>query len=199
MRVKSESSFNKTVLLTRAWWNSLKLFNTSSLLRWYCISIVVIIIDQLTKAWAEASLVGYKTIVVLPFFKFELAYNSGAAFSFLQDAGGWQRWFFSIIALVVSAGITYWIAKTVALKDSSKKWELLALSLVLGGAIGNVYDRIFLGHVVDFIVWHYEHHQFPTFNIADSAISLGAAILIFDMLFLQKEKNSNNADQQSTK
>lgn len=170
----------------------MKLFNTNSLWRWYSVSIVIFIVDQITKSWAEASLLGH-TIVVNSFFKFELAYNPGAAFSFLHDAGGWQRWFFSVIALVVSVGIAYWIAKTVSLKDKSKVWELLALSLVLGGAVGNVYDRIVLGHVVDFIVWHYQHHQFPTFNIADAAISIGAAILIFDMLFLQNKQTDQKS------
>lgn len=160
---------------------------------WYSVALVVLVLDQVTKFWAEAALGGGETVVITSFFRLELAYNTGAAFSFLYDAGGWQRWLLSGLALVVSVGIAIWIARLVAGSGARRRWELLALSLILGGAIGNLYDRVVLGHVVDFIVWHYQHYQWPTFNIADSAICVGAALLIYDMLFVQpSERQPHN-------
>ncbi|MGI1678810.1 MAG: signal peptidase II [Cellvibrionaceae bacterium] len=158
---------------------------------WFAIAIVVIVIDQVTKVWAESVLIDGNVIVVTSFFKFQLAYNTGAAFSFLGDAGGWQRWLFAVIAFVVSIGIAIWIKKLATSAKTDRYWELLALSLILGGAIGNLYDRVLLGHVIDFIVWHYEQHYWPTFNIADSAICAGAALLVFDMLFIQDHKTED--------
>lgn len=152
---------------------------------WYGISLIVIILDQLSKQWAEAALGAGQSVVITSFFRFELAYNLGAAFSFLGDAGGWQRWFFAVIALAVSVFIVGWIARLARQGDAEKKLELLALCLILGGALGNLYDRVVLGHVIDFIVWHYQDHYWPTFNIADSAICVGAAFLVVDMLFLK--------------
>lgn len=172
----------------------MSVFKSKSLWAWYSVSLVVLALDQLTKVWAEAALGGGETIVVTSFFRFELAYNTGAAFSLLYDAGGWQRWLLSGLALVVSVGIAIWIARLVAANASQRRWELLALSLILGGAIGNLYDRIVLGYVVDFIVWHYQHYQWPTFNIADSAICVGAALLIYDMLFVQPKQSKPQAD-----
>lgn len=164
---------------------------------WFVIAVVVIVIDQITKVWAETELNDGSVIVVTSFFKFQLAYNTGAAFSFLGDAGGWQRWLFSIIAIVFSAGIVVWIKKLVASGKTDRFYELLGFSLILGGAIGNLYDRIVLGHVIDFIVWHYERHYWPTFNIADSAICAGAALLVIDMLFIQ-DNNSDEQDKSSS-
>jgi signal peptidase II len=163
----------------------LALLKLKTLWAWYSISLLVLVLDQLSKLWAESALGGGEVIVITAFFRLELAYNTGAAFSLLHDAGGWQRWLFSGLALGVSLVIAVWIARLVAAKASRRHWELLALSLILGGAIGNLYDRIVLGHVVDFIVWHYRQYQWPTFNIADSAICVGAALLIVDMLFVQ--------------
>lgn len=172
----------------------MSVFKSKSLWAWYSVSLVVLALDQLTKVWAEAALGGGETIVVTSFFRFELAYNTGAAFSLLYDAGGWQRWLLSGLALVVSVGIAIWIARLVAANANQRRWELLGLSLILGGAIGNLYDRIVLGYVVDFIVWHYQHYQWPTFNIADSAICVGAALLIYDMLFVQPKQSKPQAD-----
>lgn len=151
----------------------------------YGIALVVLILDQATKVWAENALAGGNAIVVSSFFKFQLAYNTGAAFSFLRDAGGWQRWFFTIVAFLVSVAIIVWIARIARAGKPDRHWEAIALSLILGGAIGNLYDRFMLGHVIDFIVWHYQHYYWPTFNIADAAICGGAALLIYDMLFIQ--------------
>lgn len=161
---------------------------------WYGLALLVVVLDQLTKLWAEAALQDGEIIVVTSFFRFQLAYNTGAAFSLLYDAGGWQRWFFAGLALIVSMVIAIWIARLVAGKVRHRHWELLGLSLILGGAVGNLYDRIALGHVVDFIVWHYQNYYWPTFNIADAAICVGAAVLIYDMLFVQPKHARTQAD-----
>jgi|TARA_B110000902_G_C14294617_1_gene582729 signal peptidase II len=149
---------------------------------YYLISFVVIALDQWTKSLAVTELAnGF--IKVTDYFSLILAYNKGAAFSFLSDAGGWQRWFFTAVAVAVSAVLVVWIYRL----KQHEKLLAIALALVLGGAIGNVYDRIMLGHVVDFILVHYQDNYFPAFNIADSAISVGAALLILDA-FLQGKK-----------
>jgi len=113
---------------------------------------------------------------------FSLSYNTGAAFSFLGGAGGWQRWFFVGLAALVSIIIYSWLKKL----DRSQAWLASALALILGGAIGNVIDRIYHGYVIDFIQWYYASYYWPSFNIADAAICIGAAILIIDGLFGQK-------------
>ena len=154
--------------------------------RWYGLALLVIVLDQISKHWVEAVLTYNEPVVFTSFFNFTLRYNPGAAFSFLSDAGGWQRWFFTIVALVVSAVLVVWIARVA----STRKLEAFGLTMILGGAIGNVYDRIVLGHVVDFIVVHYEDYYWPAFNLADSAITLGAILLIIDMIFT-KEKPAN--------
>ena len=152
--------------------------------KWYGLALFIAVLDQATKQWASLSLDYNTPLVFTSFFNFTLLHNPGAAFSFLSESGGWQRWLFGIIALVVSLGIIVWLSRLA----SDKKMEALALALILGGAIGNLYDRVALGYVVDFIVFHYEHHYWPAFNIADCGISIGAALLIVDM-FLNKEKN----------
>lgn len=144
---------------------------------WYGLAVVVIALDQITKNVAVSALVYGDPVVVSSFFNFTLAHNYGAAFSFLSDAGGWQRWFFTAIALLVSAVLLVWINRL----ERSKRWEAFALALVLGGALGNLYDRATLGYVVDFIVVHYRDYYWPAFNIADSAICAGAFMLIVDM------------------
>jgi len=154
------------------------------LLQWLALAVAVVVLDQASKYTAEYLLHYQIPVPVLPSLNWFLSYNPGAAFSFLSDAGGWQRWFFTIMALVVSTGIAIWLSR---LPDSSK-WEALSLTLILGGAMGNVIDRMVLGHVIDFIQVYYDTWYFPTFNLADSAISVGVAILIIDSLFLQKDK-----------
>ena len=147
--------------------------------RYFLLSAAIVVLDQWTKHLAVEHLL-YASQQVTSFFSLILAYNQGAAFSFLSDAGGWQRWFLSLVALVVSAVLIGWMTRL----QAHEKLLALALALVLGGAIGNVYDRIMLGYVVDFIAVHYEQHYFPTFNVADSAISIGALLLLIDA-FLQ--------------
>lgn len=143
--------------------------------RWLGLSALVIALDQLTKSWVTAEFELGDSVTITSFFNLVLAYNTGAAFSFLADAGGWQRIFFVVIAVVASAVIVYLLRKP-------QNHTLLnsALALILGGAIGNVIDRIRLGHVVDFIQVHGGGYYFPAFNIADSAITIGAALLIWD-------------------
>jgi len=148
--------------------------SSTTQLRWLWISLCVIIIDQATKQIAEAQLTAHQAVNVMPYFDWYLTYNTGAAFSLLADAGGWQRWFFTIIAIVVSGVIVQWIRKL----PSDEILTAISLSLILGGAIGNLIDRILLGHVVDFIQVWLGSFAFPAFNIADAAISVGAVLLI---------------------
>ena len=145
---------------------------------WYGLALLVVVLDQLTKGLARALLVYGQPLAVLPIFDLSLHFNPGAAFSFLAGAGGWQRWFLSALALVVSAVLLVWLARL-----RREQWLLaLALALILGGAIGNLIDRLWLGHVTDFIALHWNHRYFPAFNLADAAITLGAIALILDTL-----------------
>ena len=160
--------------------------NDSHALVWYLLSLLVIIIDQGTKWLAETKLTFLEPIPVIePFLNWTLAYNYGAAFSFLADAGGWQKWFFSGLALVISLFLLVYLIRA----PRNAKLLSLGLAMVLGGAIGNLIDRVRLGKVVDFIhvhyadVWHY-----PIFNIADMAICIGVAIIVIDMLFLEGKR-----------
>jgi len=147
--------------------------------RWLGFSVLIIVLDQLTKVLAEANLVYAEPLAVLPSFNLTLLYNRGAAFSFLSDAGGWQRWFFVAISFGASAALIVWLRKL-----QPWQWRLaLALSLVIGGAVGNLIDRLWLGHVVDFIQVYYRSFYWPAFNIADSAITAGAVLLVWDSLF----------------
>ncbi len=148
------------------------------MLRWLWLSAFVLLLDQVTKKWVEASLLVYESIPLTDFFNLTLAYNEGAAFSFLSDQGGWQRWFFSVTALLVSAVLVVWLAR---LRD--ERLLAVSLSLVIGGAIGNLVDRLAFGHVVDFLDFHYAGYHWPAFNVADIAISVGVALLFFDALF----------------
>ncbi|MEK1943609.1 MAG: signal peptidase II [Pseudomonas sp.] len=148
------------------------------------LSLVVLILDQATKLYFESSLSLYQQIEVIPgYFSWTLAYNTGAAFSFLADSSGWQRWLFALIAIVVSITLVVWLKRLKA----DETWLAIALALVLGGALGNLYDRIVLGHVIDFILVHWQNrHHFPAFNLADSAISVGAVLLALDMFKSKK-------------
>ena len=148
-------------------------------LGWLWLTVVVIVLDQISKLYFENSLSLYEQIVIIPdYFSWTLAYNTGAAFSFLADAGGWQRWFFAVVALVVSGVLLVWMK---GLKPH-ETWIAVALALVLGGALGNLFDRVAYGHVIDFILVHWQSRwYFPAFNLADSAITLGAIMLVLDM------------------
>ncbi len=149
-------------------------------LTWLLLSLFVLIADQITKYIVLGNIRLHEAIEVIPgLLNWARAHNEGAAFSFLADAGGWQRWFFTTLAVVVSGVLVTWLART-----PRADWRTaLPLSLVIGGAIGNVIDRIRFGHVVDFIDVYYGTAHFPAFNIADSAISVGAVLLIVFGLF----------------
>jgi len=149
----------------------------TSALRWYALALVVIVLDQLSKNWAVASFEYARPELVNGFWDWLLLYNHGAAFSFLSDEGGWQRWFFTAIAAVVSLVLCGWLARI----QPVMRWEPIALGLILGGAVGNLYDRVMLGYVVDFISLHYQGQRWPAFNIADSAICVGAVMLLVDL------------------
>ena len=159
-------------------------------LGWLVLSVLVLVIDQVSKAHFEGSLEMFQQIVVIPdYFSWTLAYNTGAAFSFLADSSGWQRWLFALIAIVVSAVLVVWL-KRLGRNDT---WLAIALALVLGGALGNLYDRIALGHVIDFILVHWQNrHYFPAFNFADSAITVGAIMLALDMFKSKKTGETVN-------
>ncbi|XMB48141.1 signal peptidase II [Pseudomonas fluorescens] len=159
-------------------------------LGWLVLSLLVLVIDQVSKAHFEGSLEMFQQVVVIPdYFSWTLAYNTGAAFSFLADGGGWQRWLFAVIAVVVSAVLVVWL-KRLGRDDT---WLAIALALVLGGALGNLYDRIALGHVIDFILVHWQNrYYFPAFNFADSAITVGAIMLALDMFKSKKTGETVN-------
>lgn len=146
--------------------------------KWYVLSIAVIILDQVSKYWVAVSLTPYKPVSVLPMFNLTLAFNTGAAFSFLSGTGDWHRWFFAGFSLFISIILIVWLWRT----PKEDRLQSAGISLILGGAIGNLFDRAFQGYVIDFIDLYYEHHHFATFNIADSAICIGAALLLLDLL-----------------
>ena len=149
------------------------------MLRWLWLSALVLVLDQFTKWLAGSGLQYGEPVPLVPMLALTLAHNYGAAFSFLGDASGWQRWFFILLAVAVSAVLLLWLKRL-----QRHEWRLaLALALILGGAVGNVIDRLLYGYVIDFIDFYYGDWHWPVFNVADSAISVGAALLLFDALF----------------
>ncbi len=160
------------------------------LLGYYLTSLVILVLDQFLKGWVSTILplcqAGQcESLELLPVFKLTLLHNYGAAFSFLNDAGGWQRWFLIIISSLVSGLVCVWLWRT----DRQQWLTAVALVMILGGALGNLVDRASTGYVVDFFVLHYEDWYFPAFNIADAAISIGAGLLILDMLLHRSSVN----------
>lgn len=160
----------------------------------YLISTIVVVADQITKVMADRSIEMYEQIVILPVFNLTLHYNEGAAFSFLSNAGGWQRYFLTAISAVVSVVLLIWLAR-LAKTEKVMTWSL---ALILGGAVGNLIDRVIYGHVIDFIEVHWGNSYFPSFNIADAAITVGTILLLWatftegreDMKRAAKEKES---------
>jgi len=148
------------------------------------------VLDLATKFWVSSALTYNLPVEVLPIVDLRLLHNTGAAFSFLAAAAGWQRWLFAGIAIVVSFFILRWLRET----PSSARVLAGGYALILGGALGNLFDRIVHGYVVDFISVHYAGWYFPAFNIADIAITCGAALLIFDMLFLAKKRETTASE-----
>lgn len=149
---------------------------TGSKLKWLWLSVLVIALDLGTKALATAMLTYGDPVPVAPMFNLTLLHNTGAAFSFLAQADGWQRWFFVALALVVSVVLVIWLRKL----KPQETWTAVAIVLILGGALGNVYDRVVHGYVVDFLHFYWQDWHFPAFNLADTAITIGAAMMIID-------------------
>ncbi|MCK5829216.1 MAG: signal peptidase II [Methylococcales bacterium] len=159
------------------------------MLKWLWLSAITLILDQWSKIAIDSSMKLYESIAIIPFFNLTYVHNLGAAFSFLSDAGGWQRWFFAIMASIISVILAVWLYRL-------KKHETLlavALALVLGGAIGNLIDRLAYGYVIDFLDVYYQDWHWPAFNIADSAISIGVFLMLLENFGVGKksEENSN--------
>ncbi|MES9875366.1 MAG: signal peptidase II [Candidatus Sedimenticola sp. 6PFRAG7] len=158
------------------------------MLRWLWLSVIIVGLDQISKQLVESSLMVYETVPLVPFFNLTLAYNEGAAFSFLSDQGGWQRWFFSVLALIVSIIMVFWMKRL-----QQSEWLIaISLSLIVGGALGNLIDRVLFGHVIDFLDIYYQQWHWPAFNIADSAIFIGVIFMLFDAFRGEEEKSQLN-------
>ena len=142
---------------------------------WLSLATVIIILDQVTKLWISQNFVYGESVAVTNFFNLVLVHNSGAAFSFLSNAGGWQRWLFSAVAATASVWII-WLLR----KHKQEKLFCFALTLILGGALGNLIDRTAYGYVVDFLDFYWDTYHFPAFNIADSAVTCGAGLLLWE-------------------
>lgn len=152
-------------------------------LMWLLLSLLILVLDQITKTWVSNHLSFNQPVNILPYFDLRLLHNTGAAWSILADQGGWQRWFLSGLAIIVSIVIMVWLTRL----DSKQRWLACALALILGGALGNVMDRIIYGYVVDFIDIYYQQWHWPAFNIADIAISIGAIMLLIDAIIFKHE------------
>ncbi len=159
----------------RPWW------------RWLWLAVAIIVADLATKAWVVALFREGQELPVTSFFSLVLAYNTGAAFSFLAGAGGWQRWFFAVIAVAASA-LLVWM-----LRRGGTRMLSVGLALILGGALGNLWDRVTLGRVTDFLLFHYAGWSWPAFNIADSAITVGAACIILDSFRSRRDESPSRA------
>jgi signal peptidase II len=178
--------------------------SSAIMLKWLWMAVVVVLLDQLTKYIATDQLVYQQPVELITGFNFTLMHNYGAAFSLFSEHSGWQRWFFSIIAIGVSIGIVVWIRRL----PPEHKLTAISLSLILGGAIGNVWDRLTLGYVIDFVDVYYSagscfigfyklgsECHWPAFNIADSAISVGAVLLIFDSIRTARAEHKASSEQ----
>ncbi len=173
--------------------HKVSIFDTG--LRWLWIALIFFIVDQMTKQIAVDYFVTEGSrFEVMPFFNFTLAYNRGAAFSFLADQDGWQVFFFATISTLVSVGLLYWLYTLRA----SNRWLSISLSLIFSGAMGNLYDRVTLGKVVDFIDWYYASYHFPAFNVADAVIFLGAAMMLWDSFFHSEEENKSLSKKETS-
>jgi signal peptidase II len=146
--------------------------------RWLWLSFLVVVLDQVSKQLVERSFALHESMELLPFLNLTLVYNKGAAFSFLSDQGGWQRWVFVGLALVVIPVLVNWVRHL----GRQERGIAVALSLIVGGAVGNLIDRALFGHVIDFIDAYYGQRHWPAFNVADSAIVIGVVFMLVDVL-----------------
>ena len=160
---------------------------TSANWRWLWLAAAVIALDQLSKHWILAAFRPGEELPLTPFASLVLAFNRGAAFSFLADSSGWQRWLFTVIAVAACAAMLWFLWR------GGRALFCAGLALIIGGALGNLYDRLTLGHVVDFLLVHYRGWYYPAFNVADSAITLGAAALILDS-FRERRPRETSGD-----
>jgi signal peptidase II len=151
---------------------------------WLGLSALVIVLDQISKLWIAHHFAYQESLAIFSLFDIALFHNPGAAFSFLSEAGGMQRWLFTAIAVIASVAITFLLRK-----HAREPLFALALSLILGGALGNLIDRIAYGYVIDFLLFHWNEHYFPAFNLADSAITCGAGLMIWES-FMEKKYGS---------
>jgi signal peptidase II len=152
--------------------------------RYFLMAIVIVLLDQLTKLWVLETFEPFEVVTVLPVFNLTLVFNEGAAFSFLADAGGWQRYVFLLISAVMSVVFVIWLTRVKA----HEVWLANGLTLLLGGAVGNLIDRLWLGKVIDFLQLHWNDAYFPAFNLADTAITLGVIFLLWDSVKTPTEK-----------
>ncbi|MDD2660096.1 MAG: signal peptidase II [Methylococcales bacterium] len=159
----------------------------SNMLKWLWLSLLTVILDQGSKLAISSSMQLYQSIQIMPYFNLTYVHNTGAAFSFLSEAGGWQRWFFAGLALVISAVIAVWLARL----KPRETLLAVALSLILGGAIGNLIDRLAYGYVIDFLDVYYQTWHWPAFNIADSAITLGVILMLVESFGLVKPEDTS--------
>lgn len=146
------------------------------MLKWLWLSLAVLVLDQWSKIAVSDALALYQSVQILPFFSLTYVQNTGAAFSFLSEAGGWQRWFFAALSTIISLVLVVWLAKL----EQKQTLLAVAIALVLGGAVGNLCDRLLYGFVIDFLDVYYQQYHWPAFNVADTAISLGAALLLLE-------------------
>jgi len=152
------------------------------MMKWLWLSALVLVLDQASKRLVDATMQLYETVELLPMFQLTYVRNTGASFSLLAGAGGWQRWLFAGIAVVASVAILFWLRQL----SSDRQWEAAGWALVLGGALGNLIDRVSYGYVIDFLDAFYGHWHFPAFNVADSAITVGVGILLVDAFFMAR-------------
>ena len=164
--------------------------NRSRKIGWLSLAAAVVVADQVTKNLVIDNLALYQRIPILPILDLVRLHNTGAAFSFLAGASGWQNWLFTGVAILVSAGILWWLT---TLPNTGHRILAFGLTLVLGGAIGNVIDRVLYGYVVDFILFHYNEWSYPAFNIADSAVTCGVALILYDSFVLERRRTRSKS------
>ncbi|MGM0477299.1 MAG: signal peptidase II [Pseudomonadota bacterium] len=156
------------------------------MLRWLWLTALVLLLDYMTKGLAEAHLAFNEPVSLLPFLDLRLLYNTGAAFSLLADGGGWQRWLFALLAVAVSVALVVWLARL----SRGERSLAAGLALIIGGALGNLVDRLGQGYVVDFVDLHYAGWHWPAFNVADAAITIGAVLVVWDAFRSRREEES---------
>lgn len=159
------------------------------MLRLLWLSALVVLLDQASKFAVLLNFREYEVVTIWPVFNLTLVFNTGAAFSFLSDAGGWQRWFFVLVAVVISLVMVIWLRRL----QPGERLTGYGLAFIIGGAVGNLIDRLWLGKVVDFLQWHWQEWYWPAFNLADSAITLGVVLLLIEGLFAAQPHGDKNS------